>query len=91
VVFELAGGLPAAVKALGALKLCTPAENLGTVETLVTHNASMTHASVPPERRQLLGIADGLIRLSVGLENPAEILADLRQAIALAHREVAHA
>jgi cystathionine beta-lyase/cystathionine gamma-synthase len=46
---------------------------------------------VPPERRQLLGIADGLIRLSVGLENPAEILADLRQAIALAHREVAHA
>lgn len=91
VVFELAGGLKAAVKALGSLKLCTPAENLGTVETLVTHNASMTHASIPPERRRQLGITDGLIRLSVGLENPDDILADLQQAIALAHQEVAHA
>jgi cystathionine beta-lyase/cystathionine gamma-synthase len=91
VVFELAGGLPAAVCALGALKLCTPAENLGTVETLVTHNASMTHAAVPAERRQLLGITDGLIRLSVGLEDPRAILADLQQAITLAHKEVAHA
>jgi cystathionine beta-lyase/cystathionine gamma-synthase len=91
VVFELKGGLPAAVRALGALKLCTPAENLGTVETLVTHNASMTHAAVPAGRRQQLGITDGLIRLSVGLEDPRAILADLTRAIAQAHREVAHA
>jgi cystathionine beta-lyase/cystathionine gamma-synthase len=86
VVFELAGGLDAAGQALGALKLCTPAENLGAVETLVTHNATMTHASVPAEQRARLGISDGLIRLSVGLENPAEILDDLRQAIASAHQ-----
>jgi cystathionine beta-lyase/cystathionine gamma-synthase len=88
VTFELAGGFEAAVKVLGALKLCTPAENLGAVETLVTHNASMTHAAVPEERRRELGITDGLIRLSVGLEDPAEIIADLQQAIATASREV---
>jgi cystathionine beta-lyase/cystathionine gamma-synthase len=91
VTFELAGGLEAAVRTLGSLKLATPAENLGAVETLVTHNASMTHASVPPERRKVWGITDGLIRLSVGLESPDQILADLRQAIVLAHGEVAHA
>ena len=88
VTFELAGGFEAAVKVLGALKLCTPAENLGAVETLVTHNASMTHSAVPEERRRELGITDGLIRLSVGLEDPAEIIADLQQAIATASREV---
>jgi len=88
VTFELEGGFAAAVKVLGALKLCTPAENLGAVETLVTHNASMTHAAVPEERRRQLGITDGLIRLSVGLEDPGEIIADLQQAIATANREV---
>jgi len=91
VVFELKGGLPAAARTLGALQLCTPAENLGAVETLVTHNATMTHAAVPRDRRLQLGITDGLIRLSVGLEDPADILADLLQAIALAHGEVSHA
>lgn len=90
VTFELKGGFEAAVKVLGSLKLCTPAENLGAVETLVTHNASMTHAAVPEERRIALGITDGLIRLSVGLEDPREIIADLQQAIALATREVNH-
>ena len=90
VTFELAGGFEAAVKVLGALKLCTPAENLGAVETLVTHNASMTHAAVPGERRLALGITDGLIRLSVGLEDPREIIADLLQAIEAANREVNH-
>ena len=90
VTFELEGGFEAAVKVLGALKLCIPAENLGAVETLVTHNASMTHAAVPEERRRRLGITDGLIRLSVGLEDPREIIADLEQAIACADPEVNH-
>jgi cystathionine beta-lyase/cystathionine gamma-synthase len=90
VTFELKGGFAAAVKVLGTLKLCTPAENLGAVETLVTHNASMTHAAVPEERRLALGITDGLLRLSVGLEDPREIIADLDQAIATATKEVDH-
>lgn len=87
----LRGGLTAAARTLGHLQLATPAENLGTVETLVTHNASMTHAAVPPEVRRKLGIEDGLIRISVGLEDSADIIADLEQAIAAASEEVCHA
>jgi len=90
VTFELRGGFAAAVATLGALKLCTPAENLGAVETLVTHNASMTHASVPEKRRLELGITEGLIRLSVGLEDPRDIIADLEQAIAAGSGEGRH-
>jgi cystathionine beta-lyase/cystathionine gamma-synthase len=90
VTFELKGGLEEASRVLRALKLCTPAENLGAVETLVTHNATMTHASVPEERRRRLGITDGLIRLSVGLEDPRDILADLEQAISSSAKEVSH-
>ncbi len=91
VTIILHGGLKEAARTLGHLKLCTPAENLGTVETLVTHNASMTHASVPPERRKQLGIVDGLIRISVGLEDPQEILADLQQALTIAFKEACNA
>jgi len=91
VTIILEGGLSEAARTLGALKICTPAENLGTVETLVTHNASMTHASVPAERRLKLGILDGLIRISVGLEDPAEIADDLEQALSLAFQGVCHA
>jgi cystathionine beta-lyase/cystathionine gamma-synthase len=91
VTIVLHGGLEEASRALGQLKLCTPAENLGTVETLVTHNASMTHASVPEERRIQLGILDGLIRISVGLEDPQEIIDDLEQALSLAFKGVCHA
>lgn len=90
VTFELKGGLEVASRVLGALQLCTPAENLGAVETLVTHNATMTHASVPEDQRRRLGITDGLIRLSVGLEAPREIIADLEQAISSVNREVSH-
>ena len=65
-----------------ALKLVALAESLGGVESLVCHPASMTHASIPYEVRQKVGITDGLIRLSIGIENTDDILADLEQAIA---------
>jgi len=87
----LHGGLAEASRALGALKLCTAAQSLGTVETLVTHNATMTHSEVPDKRRLQLGIVDGLIRISVGLEDPREIAADLEQALTFAFQEVCHA
>ena len=65
-----------------SLKLVALAESLGGVESLVCHPASMTHASIPYEVRQKVGITDGLIRLSVGIESIDDILADLEQAIA---------
>ena len=65
-----------------SLKLVALAESLGGVESLVCHPASMTHASIPYEVRQKVGITDGLIRLSIGIENIDDILADLEQAIA---------
>src|SRR6185369_12997685 len=80
--FELAGGTQAGIDLLNGVKLCSLVEHVGSVETLITHPASMTHADVPPEHRRSVGIADGLVRLSVGLEDPEEIIADLEQAIA---------
>jgi len=64
------------------LAFCLLAENLGAVETLITHPVSMTHADVPRETRERTGISDGLVRLSVGLENPADIISDLETALA---------
>lgn len=64
-----------------SLKLVTLAESLGGVESLVCHPSTMTHASIPEEIRKKVGITDGLIRLSVGIENIDDILADLKQAI----------
>lgn len=82
--FVLAGGLPAAKRFLGALWLFTLAESLGGVESLVEHPAIMTHASVEREIRERLGIVDGLIRLSVGIEHPDDLLADLDAGFAAA-------
>lgn len=65
-----------------SLKLIALAESLGGVESLVCHPASMTHASIPYETRQKVGITDGLIRLSIGIEHIEDLLADLDQAIA---------
>lgn len=79
--FEVKGGVPAAHEVLKSVALCTLAENLGAVETLITHPATMTHADVPPEQRRAAGIHDGLMRLSVGLEDVADIIADLDQAL----------
>ncbi len=75
------GSLDAARHTLNRLRLMALAESLGGVETLISHPAIMTHASVPAERRAALGIGDGLIRISVGLEDVEDLQADLEQAI----------
>jgi cystathionine beta-lyase/cystathionine gamma-synthase len=80
--FEVDGGAAAGVRVLDSVRLCALAENLGSAETLITHPATMTHAAVPLAQRLATGITDGLIRLSVGLENPADIIDDLRRALA---------
>src|SRR5919205_298894 len=73
------GSLAAARKVLESTKLCTLAESLGGVETLICHPATMTHASVAPEVRERLGITDGLVRISVGIEDTDDIISDLDQ------------
>ncbi|HET6890829.1 MAG TPA: cystathionine gamma-synthase [Pyrinomonadaceae bacterium] len=80
VAFDV-GSLDAARKVLESVKLCTLAESLGGVETLISHPATMTHASVDAEKRERLGITDGLVRISVGLEDTDDIIADLDQAL----------
>ncbi|HEY3569385.1 MAG TPA: PLP-dependent aspartate aminotransferase family protein [Thermoanaerobaculia bacterium] len=80
--FEVEGGVEAGTRVMNSVRLCSLAENLGAAETLVTHPASMTHAAVPLEQRLATGITDGLIRISVGLENPGDIIEDLRRALA---------
>jgi cystathionine gamma-lyase len=79
--FYLKGGMAESRTALEKFKLFTLAESLGGVESLVEHPAIMTHASVPPENRTKLGISDSLIRLSVGIEDVADLIQDLNQAI----------
>jgi cystathionine gamma-lyase/cystathionine beta-lyase/cystathionine gamma-lyase/homocysteine desulfhydrase len=80
VAFDV-GTLDNARKVLESVKLCTLAESLGGVETLISHPATMTHASVLPETRERLGITDGLVRISVGVEDTDDIIADLDQAL----------
>ena len=82
--FELKGGLDAGKKFIDAVEVCTRAVSLGTVDTLVSHPASMTHMSIPKEERIKYGITDGLIRMSVGIENFEDLEADLAQALAKA-------
>ncbi len=79
--FELKGGLDAGKQFINKLKMCTRAVSLGTVDTLVSHPASMSHAGLSREDRLLFGIGDGLIRMSVGIENIEDILNDLEQAL----------
>jgi cystathionine beta-lyase/cystathionine gamma-synthase len=66
---------------LESVKLCTLAESLGGVETLISHPATMTHASVDVAKRERLGITEGLVRISVGIEDTDDIIADLDQAL----------
>jgi cystathionine beta-lyase len=80
VAFET-GSLENARTVLESVRLCTLAESLGAVESLISHPATMTHASVLPETRARLGITDGLVRISVGLEDVEDIIADLDQAL----------
>jgi cystathionine gamma-lyase/cystathionine beta-lyase/cystathionine gamma-lyase/homocysteine desulfhydrase len=75
------GSLENAKSVLDNVKLCTLGESLGGVETLISHPATMTHASVPAETRSKLGITDGLVRISVGIEDVEDIIADLDQAL----------
>ena len=84
--FVIRGGLKAARAFLEALRLFACAESLGGVESLIEHPALMTHASVPPETRAQLGIADGFIRVSCGIEDQADLLEDLEAGFAAARR-----
>jgi methionine-gamma-lyase len=79
--FELKEGMQAGVHFMNKLQMCTRTVSLGTVDTLLSHPASMTHYSVPKEQREKYGITDGLIRMNVGIENVQDILADLEQAL----------
>ena len=80
ITFFIKGGMEPARTFLESVKVFALAESLGGVESLIEHPAIMTHASVPPEQRKILGIDDSLIRLSVGVEDCADLLADLEQA-----------
>ena len=81
IAFEVAGGVEAGIRMMNSVRLCALAENLGAAETLITHPASMTHADVPATQREAAGITDGLVRLSVGLEDPVDLIRDLDQAL----------
>jgi cystathionine gamma-lyase len=82
VTVELAGGLAEARRFLERVEIFALAESLGGVESLIEHPGIMTHASLPPERRAALGIGDNLVRLSVGVEDAADLIADLDSALA---------
>jgi cystathionine beta-lyase/cystathionine gamma-synthase len=84
ITFELEGGLAQASAFLRALRIFACAESLGGVESLAEHPAIMTHSSLDPEARRALGIGDGLIRLSVGLEDASDLMADLEGGFAAA-------
>lgn len=79
--FEVKGGVESGKKLMDTLELWSLAENLGSVESLVTHSVTMTHADMPREERLAAGITDGLVRLSTGLESAADLIADLKQAL----------
>jgi len=79
--FELKKGLQGGIDFMNKLKMCVRTVSLGTVDTLLSHPASMSHFSVPKEQREKYGITDGLIRMNVGIENIEDIIADLDQAL----------
>ncbi len=79
--FELKGGIEAGALLMNSVKLCQLAVSLGGVETLIQHPATMTHASMGKEAREAAGITDGLVRLSVGIENVNDLIADLEKAL----------
>ena len=79
--FELTGGITAGKTLMNSVELAQLAESLGSVETMITHPATMTHAEVPKEERMARGLTDGLVRLSVGIENVEDIIHDLEMAL----------
>jgi cystathionine beta-lyase/cystathionine gamma-synthase len=81
ITFEVTGGLENGRALMNSVQLCSLAESLGAVETMITHPATMTHADVPAAERQARGLTDSLVRLSVGIEDPRDIIEDLDQAL----------
>ena len=79
--FEIEGGKEAAFRFVNALELIKISNNLGDAKSLITHPATTTHQSIGEEARAELDISDGILRLSVGLEDPDDLIADLRQAL----------
>ncbi|GIS73313.1 MAG: hypothetical protein CM1200mP10_28900 [Candidatus Neomarinimicrobiota bacterium] len=79
--FELTGGIPSGRTLMNSVQLAQLAESLGSVETMITHPATMTHAEVPKEERLARGLTDGLVRISVGIENMVDIIHDLEMAL----------
>ena len=79
---ELPGGIEPATTLVNNLNIFALAESLGGVESLIELPAPMTHASIPPEQRRAIGIEDGLVRLSVGIESANDLIADIEQALA---------
>jgi methionine-gamma-lyase len=84
--FGIKGGIEAGRKLMNRVELCVLAVSLGYVDTLIQHPASMTHANIPRDVRLKTGITDDLVRLSVGIEEPEDIIADLDQALVAAPR-----
>jgi len=80
--FELKGGVKAGKRLMNRVKVCQLVTSLGTVDTLIQHPASMTHVNVPLQRRIESGITDGLVRMSVGIEDAEDIIRDLEQGLA---------
>jgi O-succinylhomoserine sulfhydrylase len=87
VSFDVRGGKPAAFAFANSLSLITIANNLGDAKSLITHPATTTHQRLTPEARAALGVGEGLVRLSVGLEDAADLIADLDQALAVLDRQ----
>ncbi|NRB63763.1 MAG: O-succinylhomoserine sulfhydrylase [Saprospiraceae bacterium] len=81
VTIEVEGGITRGQRFLNSIQLCSLSSNLGDTRTIVTHPASTTHSKLSPEERLTVGITDGMVRISVGLENATDILADLKQAL----------
>ena len=81
VTFEFIGGKAAAFKFLNSLEIIDISNNLGDAKSLITHPATTTHQRLSPEERAQLGISDGIVRLSVGLEDPQDLLDDLAQSL----------
>ena len=79
--FELKGGISSGKHVMNNVKLCFLAESLGSVETMITHPATMTHAEVPEKERHARGLTDGLVRLSIGIEDKQDIIDDINQAL----------
>jgi cystathionine beta-lyase/cystathionine gamma-synthase len=79
--FEVKGGREAGMRLMRSVRLWTLAENLGQVESLITHPVTMTHSDMAPQERERVGITEGLVRLSVGLEDPEDLIEDLEQAL----------